>query len=297
MKLCKSPQLWSAIPILLLLALPLHAQSLRRPSAAIQSGGADTNFETANDSDSSAFTFNPASEWTVENLRAASTPPLDPTTLAVERMCAHLNRRFPSFSAEPQSTSCAAQHVDPDNKADGPADSARTTSTLVAESRKRPDRNLDVYYRNRREFSLDVGWHPANIPFIYDFAVGSGYNMTPLKYTLVPIIASLRWHVTNVGWRWIFRGNMDFTFSGSITAIPRGPETHYYSFDFGIRRNFVYRNWKVVPSSSNAAARESLTRKNLWESFSLRARTSPLPTTWALAHAITSIPNILYPRA
>jgi Lipid A 3-O-deacylase (PagL) len=68
-----------------------------------------------------------------------------------------------------------------------------------------------------------------------------------LKYTLVPIIASLRWHVTNVGWKWILRGNMDFTFSGSITAIPRGPETHYYSFDFGIRRNFVYRNWKVVP--------------------------------------------------
>jgi len=112
---------------------------------------------------------------------------------------------------------------------------------------KLPDRNLDIYYRNRREFSLDVGWHPVNIPFVYDFAVGDSYNMTPLKYTLVPIIASLRWHVTNVGWRWIFRGNMDFTFSGSITPIPRGPETHYYSLDFGIRRNFVYRNWKAVP--------------------------------------------------
>ena len=120
-------------------------------------------------------------------------------------------------------------------------------SGLVAEAKNRPDRNLDIYYRNRREFSLDVGWHPVNIPFIYDFAVGDNYNMTPLKYTLVPIIASLRWHVTNVGWKWIFRGNMDFTFSGSVTAIPRGPETHYYSFDFGIRRNFVYRNWKVVP--------------------------------------------------
>ena len=120
-------------------------------------------------------------------------------------------------------------------------------SGLIAEAKNLPDRNLDIYYRNRREFSLDVGWHPVNIPFIYDFAVGDSYNMTPLKYTLVPIIASLRWHVTNVGWRWIFRGNMDFTFSGSITAIPRGPETHYYSFDFGIRRNFVYRNWKLVP--------------------------------------------------
>jgi len=122
----------------------------------------------------------------------------------------------------------------------------KSSSDLAVPHRAR-DRNLDIYYRNRTEFSLDVGYHPINIPFIYDFAVGDSYNMTPLKYTLVPIVASLRWHVTNVGWRWFLRGNMDFTFSGSITAIPRGAETHYYSLDFGIRRNFVYRNWKVVP--------------------------------------------------
>lgn len=122
----------------------------------------------------------------------------------------------------------------------------KSSSDLAIAQRPR-DRNLDIYYRNRTEFSLDVGYHPTNIPFIYDFAVGDTYNMTPLKYTLVPIVASLRWHVTNVGWRWFLRGNMDFTFSGSITAIPRGPESHYYSLDFGIRRNFVYRNWKVVP--------------------------------------------------
>lgn len=122
----------------------------------------------------------------------------------------------------------------------------KSSSDLAVPQRAR-DRNLDIYYRNRTEFSLDVGYHPTNIPFIYDFAVGDSYNVTPLKYTLVPIVASLRWHVTNVGWRWFLRGNMDFTFSGSITAIPRGPETHYYSLDFGIRRNFVYRNWKVVP--------------------------------------------------
>lgn len=130
---------------------------------------------------------------------------------------------------------------------DKPAEDTGTGAVVSIAKVKRPDHNLDIYYRNRREFSLDVGWHPVNIPFVYDFAVGDSYNMTPLKYTLVPIIASLRWHVTNVGWRWIFRGNMDFTFSGSITPIPRGPETHYYSFDFGIRRNFVYRNWKAVP--------------------------------------------------
>jgi len=130
---------------------------------------------------------------------------------------------------------------------DGRGENSKPAPALVAQHHERSDRNLDIYYRNRREFSLDVGWHPVNIPFIYDFAVGDSYNMTTLKYTLVPIVASLRWHVTNVGWKWIFRGNMDFTFSGSITAIPRGAETHYYSFDFGIRRNFVYPNWKIVP--------------------------------------------------
>jgi hypothetical protein len=157
---------------------------------------------------------------------------------------ANCNAQF--RSAQPISNP-ESQQASQRTKADSPDADSNASSSMNAKHPKRPDRNLDIYYRNRREFSLDVGWHPVNIPFIYDFAVGGGYNMTPLKYTLVPIVASLRWHVTNVGWRWIFRGNMDFTFSGSITAIPRGPETHYYSLDFGIRRNFVYRNWKVVP--------------------------------------------------
>ena len=150
------------------------------------------------------------------------------------------------FDSQQTSTS-RTQRAVPDAKDDPAREIVRASSDLIAQHQERPDRNLDIYYRNRTEFSVDVGWHPVNIPFIYDFAVGDSYNMTPLKYTLVPIVASLRWHVTNVGWRWIFRGNMDFTFSGSITAIPRGPETHYYSLDFGIRRNFVYRNWKAVP--------------------------------------------------
>jgi Lipid A 3-O-deacylase (PagL) len=107
--------------------------------------------------------------------------------------------------------------------------------------------NQSVYHRNSLEFSFETGWHPVNIPFVYDFAVGGGYTETPLKYTLVPMIASLRWHVNDVGGPWIFRGNFDFTFSGSVTLIPRGPETHYFAFIFGIRRNFVHRNWRIVP--------------------------------------------------
>lgn len=168
-------------------------------------------------------------------------------SLSITGTCSQTERSSSALGAQQQANSSGAPQSPSDTKTDPPDVSVKPSSALIAQTHQRADRNLDIYYRNRREFSLDVGWHPVNIPFIYDFAVGDSYNMTPLKYTLVPIIASLRWHVTNVGWRWIFRGNMDFTFSGSITAIPRGPETHYYSFDFGIRRNFVYRNWKVVP--------------------------------------------------
>lgn len=135
-------------------------------------------------------------------------------------------------------------------KATQSADDGENSKALaneLARAHERPDINAEIYRRNRLDFALDVGWHPVNIPFIYDFAVGDSYNMTPLKYTLVPIIASLRWQVTNVGWPWVLRGNMDFTFSGSVTPIPRGPETHYYAFMFGIRRNFVHRNWRAVP--------------------------------------------------
>jgi Lipid A 3-O-deacylase (PagL) len=128
-----------------------------------------------------------------------------------------------------------------------PGESSQASSGVITESHERPDFNRDIYYRNRTEFGFEVGYHPINIPFVYDFALGDGYNQTPLDYTLVPIIASLRWHVTNIGGPWFLRGNFDFSFSGSVTLIPRGPESRYYAFMFSIRRNFVHRNWKVVP--------------------------------------------------
>jgi hypothetical protein len=68
-----------------------------------------------------------------------------------------------------------------------------------------------------------------------------------LNYTLVPFIASLRWHMNGIGGKWIFRGNWDATFSGTYTMIPRGPETRYFAFVTGIRRNFIQRNWRIVP--------------------------------------------------
>ena len=120
-----------------------------------------------------------------------------------------------------------------------PADKTSRNSKL--------DFNRDIYYRNKLELSYEVGWLPFNIPLIFDVFLGSAYTTWPLKYTLVPNIASLRWHVDGIHGPSFLRGDTDFTFSGSFTAIPRGAETRYAAFDFGIRRNFVQPNWRIVP--------------------------------------------------
>lgn len=123
----------------------------------------------------------------------------------------------------------------------GAAASKPDTPSLVQPSdetsrdSKPADFNRDIYYKNKLEYSLETGWLPFNI-----FA-------WPLHYTLVPIIASLRWHVDGIGGPWTLHSNTDLTFSGSFTVIPRGPETRYAAFDFGIRQNFVPPRWRVAP--------------------------------------------------
>ena len=112
---------------------------------------------------------------------------------------------------------------------------------------KPADFNRQIYYRNKLEFSLDVGWLPINVPFPLDIFVGDVYNTYPLKYTLVPIIGSLRWQMDGLGGHSILRGNWDLTLSGAITAIPRGPESRYLAYIMGIRRNFVPRNSRIAP--------------------------------------------------
>jgi hypothetical protein len=112
---------------------------------------------------------------------------------------------------------------------------------------KPADFNKKIYFKNKLEFSFESGWLPINIPFVFDFLLGDGYNMTPLKYTLVPNIASLRWQVDSVRGPSVFRGNWDFSFSACVTAIPRGPETHYAAYVMGIRRNFVHPRWRIAP--------------------------------------------------
>lgn len=112
---------------------------------------------------------------------------------------------------------------------------------------KPPAFNRDIYYRNKLEFSLEGGWHPINIPFPLDIFVGDAYNTYPLKYTLVPIFASLRWHLDGIESPWILRGNWDMTFTGSVTGVARGPENRYFAYLMGIRRNFVPRRGKIAP--------------------------------------------------
>jgi hypothetical protein len=117
----------------------------------------------------------------------------------------------------------------------------------ILQETKPADFNRSIYYKNKLEFSLETGWHPINVPWPFDFLLGDQYNVTPLKYTLVPTLASLRWHMDDIRGPSVLRGNWDLTMSGAYTAIPRGPETHYFAYDMGIRRNFVRPNWRVVP--------------------------------------------------
>lgn len=109
------------------------------------------------------------------------------------------------------------------------------------------DFNTEIYYRNKLEFSQEVGVLPINIPFVFDAFIGDEYKQDPLHYTLVPVFPSLRWHMGKISGPWILRGNTDLTVALSFTAIARGPETRYGAFDLGVRRNFVYRNWRTAP--------------------------------------------------
>src|ERR1700675_1999202 len=145
------------------------------------------------------------------------------------------------FSFDAWATSKAAAGEGPGPAAGAPTepgeDSKDPPSLETLRVNKPADLNRDIYYRNKLEFSVDGGWLPINVPFPLDIFVGDVYNTYPLKYTLVPIIASLRWQVNDVSGPKILRGNFDLTISGTITAIPRGPESRYFAYMMGIRRN------------------------------------------------------------
>jgi hypothetical protein len=111
---------------------------------------------------------------------------------------------------------------------------------------KRADFNRQIYYKNKLEYSIETGWLPNNIPFVFDGLVGSAYITWPLHYTLVPNISFVRWQLDNIWGRKFLRGNTEFSFSGSYTAIPRGAETRYFAFDYGIRRNLIPPRSRIV---------------------------------------------------
>ncbi len=124
---------------------------------------------------------------------------------------------------------------------------SNTPPLIVRRRRTKPDFNEAVFFKHKLEFSLDVGWLPINVPFPFDVFEGDPYDLYPLRYTLVPVLASLRWQLGDIWGPPVLRGNWDLTFTASATAIPRGPETRYFSYDMGLRRNFVPRNWRAVP--------------------------------------------------
>jgi hypothetical protein len=126
-------------------------------------------------------------------------------------------------------------------------DSTNHPADAFLQVSKPSDLNGSIYYKNKLEFSLETGWLPFNIPFVFDCFLGDSYNETPLQYTLVPTVASLRWQMGDVRGPGILRGTFDLSFSGAFTWIARGPETHYWAYDMGIRRNFVRRNWRTAP--------------------------------------------------
>jgi hypothetical protein len=119
----------------------------------------------------------------------------------------------------------ASQQQTVQSRTAGDPDPPSVSDVLLPRFSRLPDFNRNIYYRNKIEFSLETGWLPNNIPFVFDFLVGSKYSTWPLHYTLVPNIASLRWHIDNIWGRSVFRGNTDMTFSGAYIAIPRGAET------------------------------------------------------------------------
>jgi hypothetical protein len=193
--------------------------------------------------DALALAASPSPDRAAETRGAASEVP----KTAPPSACAQEGKPFPA-DASPAIYACSAR-ADAAGSGTTPTESnsakalANSPVERVVLTNPQPaDRNSEIYYRNKTELAFDLGTFPINIPFPFDFMEGDPYTEHPLKYTLVPAVVSLRWHMTNLGGPWIFRGNWDLTSSGSFTWIPSGPETRFISYDMGLRRNFVPRN-------------------------------------------------------
>ncbi len=165
--------------------------------------------------------------WSAVAVHAASDVPVKPPLPSIDRVSGHaVTARTADEAIEP-----AIPPVEPGKNP----------------KNARADRNREIYRKGRLEFTSETGWLPNNVPFVFDRMVGIPDRMTGLNYTLVPNMLSLRWHMNGIGGRWLFRGNWEMSFAGAYTMIPRGPETRYFAYIMGMRRNFVQRNWEVAP--------------------------------------------------
>jgi hypothetical protein len=240
---------------LLAFALPLRAQSLQNLASDTRLSNVPTELQEDNDLRTPKIGPGSGSRYTST---APSFEVVVPTTVVPEALFMGRSGIFAQPCAP--TTYCAGLFSDPERsprfvdpqldhvaKGDGPDNKSKPTSVEMVRHAQLPDFNQSIYYKNRFEFGLDVGWLPINIPFVFDVFLGDGYTMTPLRYTLVPVLASVRWHMDDVGGWSFLRGNWDMSLTASVTAIPRGPETRYFSYIMGLRRNFVQRNWKVAP--------------------------------------------------
>jgi hypothetical protein len=57
---------------------------------------------------------------------------------------------------------------------------------------------------------MEIGWLPITIPFVFESLLGDEYHRVALDYTLVPIMASLRWQMNDVRDPSILRGQLGF---------------------------------------------------------------------------------------
>src|ERR1700685_4025165 len=88
---------------------------------------------------------------------------------------------------------------------------------------------------------------PHQYPFSFRLFAQRSISGVPAEVHAGPVIDSLRWQIDSIKGPLILRGNWELDISGAVVAIPRGPETRYFTYIMGMRRNFVPRNWRVTP--------------------------------------------------
>ena len=252
--LCTGLRLTAEISLVALFAsgVPLESQSIRDRESRLERGQAIAEFSD----DLEVLT--PDLGWTGNAWTAATatavgndSSPTDFRTRALPTDSSNISKAWGGRASCAGSFSSAEDFLElvatRQNLANNEKPDEGSKPVVRVRSSEPVDLNRSIYYKNKLEFSLDGGWLPINIPFVFDVFLGDTYNMTDLKYTLVPFIASVRWQMDNVGGPWIFRGNWDLTASAGFTLIPRGPETRYFAWIMGVRRNFVPRHGRIAP--------------------------------------------------